>query len=362
MGRARGTSESRGTGQETGQETGHGTDWYRSAARPLLFSLPPEAAHRLAQGLLGLPLPWERLGGADRDPALRLSLAGIPLANPVGLAAGFDKTGRHLDALGRLGFGYVVCGTFTRRPRRGNAKPRIVRYPERGSMVNAMGLPNPGAEAASRALARTPRRGPRVASIADQDVPDVLEAHAVLEPFVDAIELNASCPNVAWGRDRDNEAHLANLLRALAGRRARPLFVKLPPFRTRVEREVVLALAAIAQERGADALTISNTLPVRDPRVSIGRGGLSGRALLDVTLSCVRAVRGAMGPEVPVNASGGISTSADALAAIEAGATTVQVYTGLIFRGPGVVGELTTGLAGALRSRRIDLAALAGTA
>src|SRR5918994_6523625 len=211
MGRARGRRKSRGPGQERG--------WYRSVARPLLFSLPPEASHRLAQGLLGLPLPWERLGGAERDPALRLSLAGIPLANPVGLAAGFDKTGRHLDALGRLGFGYVVCGTFTRYPRRGNARPRIARYPDRASMVNAMGLPNPGAEAASRALGRTAPRGPRVASIADQDLPDVLETHAVLEPFVDAIELNASCPNVSWGRDHDNDAHLANLLRALAGRR-----------------------------------------------------------------------------------------------------------------------------------------------
>ncbi len=142
----------------------------------------------------------------------------------------------------------------------------------------------------------------------------------------------------------------------------RPLFVKLPPFRTEVEREVVLALAAIAREQGADALTISNTLPVRDARVSIGRGGLSGRELLDVTLACVHAVRGAMGPEMPVNACGGISTPADALAAIEAGATTVQVYTGLVFRGPGVVGELTAGLADALRSRRIDLAALVGSA
>ena len=354
MGRARGSSERRGTGR--------GTGWYLSVARPLLFSIPPEAAHRLAQGLLGLPLPWERLGGADRDPALRLSLAGIPLANPVGLAAGFDKTGRHVDALGRLGFGYVVCGTFTLRPRGGNPKPRIVRYPERASMVNAMGLPNPSALAASRALRRTAPRCPRVASVADQDVPDVLEAHAVLEPFVDAIELNASCPNVAWGRDRDNEAHLSNLLHELAGRRARPLFVKLPPFRTAVERGVVLALAEIARERGADALTISNTLPVRDARLSIGRGGLSGRELLEVTLACVHAVRRAMGPGMPLNACGGISTPADALAAIEAGATTVQVYTGLVFRGPGVVGELTAGLAGALRSRRIDLEALVGSA
>src|SRR5207344_3430553 len=112
MGRARGASGSQGTGRGTGR----GTGWYVSVARPILFSIPPEAAHRLAQAFLGLPLPWERLGGADRDPTLRLSLAGIPLANPVGLAAGFDKTGRHVDALGRLGFGYVVCGTFTRRP------------------------------------------------------------------------------------------------------------------------------------------------------------------------------------------------------------------------------------------------------
>ncbi len=116
---------------------GNDMDWYRSVARPMLFAIPPEAAHRVAQRLLGLPLPWERLGGADRGPALGVTVAGIPLANPVALAAGFDKTGRHVDALGRLGFGYVVCGTFTREPRRGNRKPRIVRYPGRGSMVRA---------------------------------------------------------------------------------------------------------------------------------------------------------------------------------------------------------------------------------
>ncbi|HET9249448.1 MAG TPA: dihydroorotate dehydrogenase 2 [Actinomycetota bacterium] len=331
-------------------------------ARPVFFAIPPEAAHRLSQRLLGLPLPWERLGGADRDPALRLTLAGIPLANPVALAAGFDKTGRRVDPLGRLGFGYVVCGTFTRRPRRGNARPRIVRYPARMSMVNAMGLPNPGAEAAARTLARSPRRGPRVASIADQDLHDVLETHALLEPHVDAIELNASCPNVSWGRDRDNEAHLTLLLRELGTRRSRPLFVKVPPFRTDVEREVVLALAAIAQEEGADALTVSNTVPVLDPHVSVGAGGLSGRAVFEGTVANVREVRRATGGAMPVNASGGILTAADALAAVGAGATTIQVYTGLVFRGPGFVGELTHGLGEALRSRRIGLAALVGAA
>src|SRR5437867_13103358 len=107
---------------------------YRAVARPLFFSLPPEAAHRLAQSILSLPLPWERIGGAPEDPALRTSLAGIELSNPVGLAAGFDKSCRHLDPLGRLGFGYVIGGTTSRPPRSGNANPRIARSPPPGPM------------------------------------------------------------------------------------------------------------------------------------------------------------------------------------------------------------------------------------
>ena len=151
-------------------------------------------------------------------------------------------------------------------------------------------------------------------------------------------------------------------MRELGTRRSRPLFVKVPPFRTDVEREVVLALAAIAQEEGADALTVSNTVPVLDPHVSVGAGGLSGRAVFEGTVANVREVRRATGGAMPVNASGGILTAADALAAVGAGATTIQVYTGLVFRGPGFVGELTHGLGEALRSRRIGLAALVGAA
>jgi dihydroorotate dehydrogenase len=179
---------------------------------------------------------------------------------------------------------------------------------------------------------------------------------------VDAIELNASCPNVSWGRDRDNEGHLASLLRELGTRRSIPLFVKLPPFRTDVERDVVLALADIAQRAGAEALTISNTMPIAERRLSVGAGGLSGRALLDGTVANLREVRSATAGALPLNASGGIFTADHALACIEAGATTVQVYTGLVFEGPGIVGELTRGLSDALRSRRADLVALVGSA
>jgi dihydroorotate dehydrogenase len=333
---------------------------YRRVARPLFFAIPPEAAHRVTQGLLSLPLPWERIGGVARDGALRASLAGIELSNPVGLAAGFDKSCRHLNSLGRLGFGYVVGGTITRGPRAGNPGPRIARYPAPGSLTNAMGLPNPGAEKAAHNLSRSARTAARLASIADQDARDVIATHELLEPHVDGIELNASCPNVSWGRDRDNEAHLALLLRELASRRRKPLFVKLPPFRTSVERDVVTTLARIAQDGGANGLTCSNTRPVADRTLSTGTGGLSGRELLGDTIRIVAEIREATGGSLPVNACGGVFTAKDALACLDAGATTVQVYTGLIFQGPRVASEIATGLSCALSDRGTDVRALAG--
>jgi dihydroorotate dehydrogenase len=313
-------------------------------ATSALLRLPPEAAHRAAGVLLGLPLPWERLGGAPTDGVPPVTLAGVDLPNPVGLAAGFDKACRRLDALSRVGFGYVVGGTITRRPRRGNPRPRVARLRDRRSLVNAMGLPNPGAEAAAQTLAHLPRRGPRFASIADEDISDAIETHALLEPHVDAIELNASCPNVSWGRDRDNEAHLAALVRELAARRSTPLFVKLPPFRTDVEHNVVLALARLAQEGGADGLTCSNTRAVADTRLASRVGGLSGRAVFGDTPRIVAEVARATGGALPINACGGISSAEDALACLEAGAATVQLYTALVFEGPALVGRLVDGI------------------
>ncbi len=318
---------------------------YRAVVHPALLALPPETAHRVAIRALGLPLPWERIGGAEREPVLETTMAGIRLRNPIGLAAGFDKGCERLDALGRLGFGYVVGGTVTRRPRAGNPPPRIVRSPTRLALVNAMGLPNPGAEVVARRLARTPRTAPRLVSIADEAVADAVATHALLEPHVDGVELNASCPNVSWGRDRDDEAHLAALLREIGARRSKPLFVKLPPFRTEVEREAVLAMAGIAVEGGADGLVCSNSRPVADRRLAVGRGGLSGRVLLGDTLRIVAEVRAATGGAVPIAACGGVFTAEDAIACLDAGASTVQVYTGFVYRGPRILAELTRGLA-----------------
>jgi dihydroorotate dehydrogenase len=316
--------------------------WFSAVGRPVFLALPPEAAHRVANALLALPLPWGRIGHSSDDAALATTVAGIELRNPIGIAAGFDKTCARLDALGRLGFGYVVGGTITRAPRGGNPRPRIVRYPERRSMVNAMGLPNPGAAAAAANLARHPRTAPRFVSVADEPLADAVATVEAVASHADAIELNASCPNVSWGRDRDNEAHLAELLDAFAARAPLPVFVKLPPFTEDVEREVVLALARIAAEHGAAGITCANTRPHEEPRLAVGRGGLSGRELSARTPSIVAAVRETTG--LIVNACGGIGTTEDVRTCLEAGASTVQIYTAFVYEGPGLVGDLSRGL------------------
>src|SRR3954451_7959550 len=321
--------------------------WYRAIGRPLFFSLSPESAHAIALRLLGLPLPWSAIGGASTDASLRTTVAGLELPNPIGLAAGFDKGCARLGALGSLGFGFVVGGTVTSAPRAGNAKPRITRYPERGSMTNAMGLPNPGVEAVAERLARRRRRGPaaELVSLADEAADAVARNLERLHPFVDGFELNVSCPNVSWGRDVDVETHLSDMLSAVRHRGATPLFVKLPPFRTDAERDAVVALACVAIENEADGVVASNTRPVADPRLAAGRGGLSGRAVFADTLRIVSTLREALGADVPISASGGVTDGRDAVACLEAGATTVQIYSALIFEGPGGFGSMTREIA-----------------
>ena len=336
--------------------------WYAAVGRPLFFALPPETAHRVAGAALGLPLPWSRIGHAADEPSLATEFCGLRLATPIGLAAGFDKTCAHLGALGSLGFGYVVGGTITRAARAGNPKPRIARSPTTRSMVNAMGLPNPGAEVAAQHLERDRGSAPRFVSIADEALDDAVSSLDLLAPHADAIELNASCPNVTWGRDRDNEAHLRSLVEALRARTSLPLLVKLPPFITDVEREVVLSLAGIAQEAGADALTCSNTRAVADTRVSTGTGGLSGKAVWPHTARIVGEVLEATAGTMPITACGGVFTAEDALTCLRAGAASVQLYSGLIYEGPTVASSIARDLASMLRDEGLVLSSLVGTA
>jgi dihydroorotate dehydrogenase len=336
-------------------------DWYSSVGRKLFFALPPEASHELALALLRLPLPWERIAGSPRsDPALSKEIAGSHLSNPIGLAAGFDKRCARLGSLGRLGFGYVVGGTITSKPRRGSPKPRIVRYPNRHSFVNSMGLPNPGPDVAAKNLSAGARTAPRWVSIADEPLKDALVSFGAVEPFADAIELNASCPNVSWGRDRDDEAHLGQLVREFRARTGKPIFVKLAPFDGETERDGVLGLADAVLKAGASGLTCSNTRLVAEPRLATGRGGLSGGALSERTLGIVRELHEATGAKI--NACGGILSASDALSCFDAGATTVQVYAALIFTGPAIVSRMTSELSKLLISRGSDVRASDGSA
>jgi dihydroorotate dehydrogenase len=315
-----------------GRGDGQGTGWYGAIGRPAFFALPPEASHRVATAALALPLPWERIGGAARDRSLEVDLCGIRLPNPIGLAAGFDKSCRHLDALGRLGFGFVVGGTITRAPRTGNPKPRIVRSPHRRAIVNSMGLPNRGAEAAAANLARTRRAAPRFASVADEDLEAASSTVELLAPHVDGFELNASSPNAPW---RHDGAHMNDLLAAFRTRTELPVLLKLPPFSAAEERATVLGLARAAIDAGAAGLVCSNTIPVEEPRLAAGRGVRRGWGAVGAP---------APGRSVPIVACGGIFTPDDVRSCLEAGATAVQLYTGLIYRGPRIVGELTRGL------------------
>nr|MDP9343455.1 dihydroorotate dehydrogenase (quinone) [Actinomycetota bacterium] len=241
---------------------------YRAVGRPLFFALPPEAAHRVAGTVLRLPLPWKAIGGVADDPVLGVTMAGIPLRNPVGLAAGFDKSCRFLSALGDLGFGYAVGGSLTRAPRRGNPKPRIVRRPGDRAIVNAMGLPNRGAGFAAKRMARYRKTAPVIVSLAAEEVDDVLAAHALVGPHAEGIELNVSSPSLAWASPRERREHLSRVLEALGPHTTKPLFVKLPPGDDPAE---VVALARAAVDGGAEGLTCFNTMPVDEPRLSTGR-------------------------------------------------------------------------------------------
>jgi dihydroorotate dehydrogenase len=317
--------------------------WYEAFGRRLFFAMDAERSHRVALACLRLPLPWRTIGHAGGDDGtLATQVAGLDLANPIGLAAGFDKACARTGPLGKLGFGYVVVGTVTLRPRAGNPRPRIARTPSQRAIVNAMGMPNPGAQAAARALAASPATTSRWVSLADEGLEDAVAALDLVAPHADAIELNASSPNAGWDHRAE---HVGAVTGAFAARTDRPVFVKLPPYADDAARDGVLAMARGARDAGAAGLTCGNTLPVQDPRMSTGRGGLSGGPLTAQTPAIVAAVRAATDGGVPIHACGGIFTAADARRCLEAGAATVQVYTALVYGGPAIAGRLRRGLA-----------------
>ena len=327
---------------------------YRHLLRPMLFRLPPEAAQKVADVFLRPVAPWRALSPLLRvdDPRLEVDWCGMRLKSPLGLAAGFDKDCRALGSLSKWGLGYLVGGTVTENPRPGNPKPRLLRYPAQESLMNSLGFPGQGLEAAARRLEAggtttggTATGGtatfntPIVVSIAGTTVDEVVRCHRRLEPLVDAIEVNISSPNTAGLRVFHEPDALSELVRRVSEGRKKPLMVKLPPYPVPgtggdQERELALSLARACVVEGVDALTIANSRPTADPALAMGAGGLSGRTIFPEMVRMVGDIRHEIGPDVAINACGGIFSGEDAWEALQAGATTVQIYTALVYRGP----------------------------
>lgn len=349
---------------------------YKLLLRPLLFLLPPEAAQRVSHFALRRHVAWRAAAPLMRvrDSRLEADLCGLALSSPVGLAAGLDKNCELMPSLKALGFGYLTIGTITESPRAGNPKPRMVRLAREQSLINALGFPNKGLEHAARMLERTRGRmggTPVIASISGVTPEEIVRCHRRLEPVADAIEVNISSPNTEGLRVFHNGAALAELLGLVNDGRTKPLMVKLPPYPAPATdgsvdpeaREGLLALARVCRESGVDALTMANTRPTEDRRLAMGAGGLSGSAILPQTLEMVSDVRGEVGDRTAINACGGISSGRDAWRALEAGATTVQLYTGMIYRGPGVVKQVNRELLAVMRQEGVDsLGSVSGTA
>lgn len=269
------------------------------------------------------------------------------LRSPIGLAAGYDKTGRYLDALAKLGFGYVVAGTFTLNRRIGHPRPRVAYRPKDLAVVNAMGMPNPGLREAMRWLKR-PRSNCRlVISLTGSTLDEIAECYRLASTVADGIEVNISSPNFpSDGRlqERDFMSRLCGKLKPL---RSKPTYLKIPPTKSEKEEELIVDLVSGWVDAGFEGVTAVNALPIEAPELAVGRGGLSGAPLRRYMKSTVELLRRELGGGFELNAVGGIMSGLDAAEALKAGATTVQIYTAILYRGyraPVLIAEEMKGL------------------
>lgn len=279
---------------------------------------------------------------------LEVNLAGMKLKNPVGLAAGYDKNCELLPSLASLGFGYVIGGTVTENPRPGNPRPRVLRYVQDEALINSYGFPSKGLEFAVQQLQQAQydiESTPMLVSVSGITEDEIVNCHRRLEPLASAIEINISSPNTQGLRVFQEPDRLSALLNRVNELRYKPLFIKLPPYispETRPSaagdgKERIMRLANACAEHGVDAITVANTWPATDSRLAVGSGGISGKVIFPDTVRMVSELRAEIGNSMAINACGGIFSGEDALRALQAGATTVQMLTSFVYRGPGIV-------------------------
>ncbi len=326
-------------------------------ARPFLFHVDPERAHALGLSML------ETAYRTGLNPLLSrrvkpfpVKVLGLTFPNPVGLAAGMDKNGAHIDALFALGFGFVEVGTVTPRPQEGNPKPRMYRLPEHNAVINRLGFNNDGVDALVRNVERAKRRGNGILGInigKNKDTPnenaasDYVHCLEKVYPLADYVTINISSPNTAGLRELQEEQSLRKLIGALResqeqlwskhGRRV-PMLVKVAPD---LADEDIDVTARVLGELSVDGVVATNTtvsrIAVHQHPASKEAGGLSGEPLMAKSTAVLRMLRTRLPEQIPLIGVGGILSGADAVKKMAAGASLVQMYTGLIYRGPALI-------------------------
>ncbi len=333
--------------------------------RAALFSLDPETAHDLTIAALArlqntpLACAWstERIS----DP---VKLAGLSFPNRIGMAAGLDKNGRVIDGLGAMGFGFVEVGTVTPKAQAGNPRPRMFRLPQAEALINRMGFNNDGLDAFVANVKRAKFRqqggilglniGKNAATPIENAVDDYLIGLEGVYAHADYIVVNISSPNTKNLRALQTDEALDGLLGQLQARRQSlivrnqrsvPMFVKIAPD---LDETQVGVIAATLQKNGIDGVIATNTTISRDAVQGLQHaqeaGGLSGRPVFEASNQVIRQLRAALGPRYPIIGVGGVMSGADARAKLEAGADLVQIYSGLIYKGPELVTECARAL------------------
>ena len=339
---------------------------YEQVAAKALYAMDPETAHQVGlrgMGLVGAipPLRWCLERGLTPKGGKPMEAFGLKFPNHIGLAAGFDKDGLGWRGAAALGFGHVEVGTVTQHAQAGNERPRVFRYPALKAVVNAYGFPNAGSAALRERLLRQPGRGQRVHPLGinigkskvtplEEAQGDYLHSFKLLAPLADYLVVNISSPNTPGLRALQDRAPLVSLLSALARENRStpggpvPLLLKVAPDLNPHQLEDIVSVVG---EVGFAGIIATNTTITRPPGTEecSTKGGLSGAPLLERSLQVVRFLTKSSQGRIPVIGCGGITCAADAGRFMDEGACLVQVYSGLVFRGPELAREISAGLA-----------------
>jgi dihydroorotate dehydrogenase len=331
-------------------------------ARPALFSLDPERAHELTLGAIDRAAACGALsllaGPTVDDP---VEVMGLKFRNRIGLAAGLDKNGAHIDAFSAMGFGFVEVGTVTPKPQPGNPKPRMFRLPERSALINRMGFNNEGVEAFVANVQRARSScvlglniGKNAATPIARATDDYLACLERVYPLASYVTVNVSSPNTRNLRQLQGGDELDSMLAALRERQLRlsdthrrhvPLALKIAPD---LDDAQVEEIAERLRRHEIDAVIATNTTVSREAVAGLRHadeaGGLSGAPVFEASNRVIRALRASLPAGFPIIGVGGVLSGEDAIAKVEAGATLVQVYTGLVYRGPALVRECALAL------------------